>query len=375
MDAFAEKLQSEMAGLGKDEGLQYKLAKRAERQKVDALVAQMGFFSAQVGPTFLVFNEGDLAAQIRDQLDGVLLGEGCEIEGLTQEQWLFAHAIADSHKGLRVLNSSVPTEGTKGTLSVFHAGRDLSEIREGLRHFLLKIEAGQIKEFPASSMGAEWVEEAKRIAKDNGFAVQAKSGKIALGNLADFKREVRKELRALPKGESLCFDEKRCYHSLMTQAVQQLAREMKLETSLEISAQTGEEQLYVEKPGEAAADSDSEWEHTHDLEFVRARALEVFILCATGIQGNHRFLRRPDLNGFLESLCAYQRQETGKVREAVHLIFDDTLELQVDMGTRAIHGITQDYFQVFLTKISNLLGMSIMAMLRELAKFFLRKRI
>eukprot|EP00913_Durusdinium_trenchii_P029056 g27244.t1 len=71
------------------------------------------------------------------------------------------------------------------------------------------------------------------------------------------------------------------------------------------------------------------------------------------------FLRYGDLKGFAEDLKYVTPNVDTKLYRFTGMfeyVFEDTLQLQIDMGVRVRHGLTFDWFQIFLQKIILRLG-------------------
>merc|ERR1711933_671403 len=104
------------------------------------------------------------------------------------------------------------------------------------------------------------------------------------------------------------------------------------------------------------------------LDHVELRDL-VFGRCASGGSGSHAFLRKNDLNHFIQDASPKRGLDANTIQSLVENLFDETLELQIDMGSRFHHGIVYDYFQVFLTKVAGLLNMTVMCFLKSLLEW------
>eukprot|EP00746_Dinoflagellata_sp_MGD_P166556 gnl/MRDRNA2_/MRDRNA2_96530_c0_seq1.p1 gnl/MRDRNA2_/MRDRNA2_96530_c0~~gnl/MRDRNA2_/MRDRNA2_96530_c0_seq1.p1 ORF type:complete len:1719 (-),score=343.09 gnl/MRDRNA2_/MRDRNA2_96530_c0_seq1:149-5305(-) len=92
---------------------------------------------------------------------------------------------------------------------------------------------------------------------------------------------------------------------------------------------------------------------------------------ATGSQfGIPLFMRTPDLTGILKRLMEKRTPESarriGLDPEGFLRAFDETLELQIDMGSRATVGINAEYFPVFLQIAAERLGWGPVSLLNQL---------
>merc|ERR1712136_30059 len=99
---------------------------------------------------------------------------------------------------------------------------------------------------------------------------------------------------------------------------------------------------------------------------VDARVTRVFEAYATGQQGSTRiFMRYPDVREFLEDTqtSVVRRRQLKQLRHQLDNIYEDTLQLQIDMGCRTNKGLTRYYFKVFLESASKKLGWSLIHLL------------
>jgi len=97
---------------------------------------------------------------------------------------------------------------------------------------------------------------------------------------------------------------------------------------------------------------------------------KVFDAYATGQQGGQRvFLRFSNLKEFAEDMKGVVPRSHSVFHKFVGILeffFDDTLQLQADMGVRARSGLTLKWFQVFIQKAMNRLGLQIVSVLHAL---------
>lgn len=85
--------------------------------------------------------------------------------------------------------------------------------------------------------------------------------------------------------------------------------------------------------------------------------------------GQALFLRYGDLKGFAEDLKYVTPNVDTKLYRFTGMfeyVFEDTLQLQIDMGVRVRHGLTFDWFQIFLQKIILRLGIQFVPVLFQL---------
>jgi len=94
---------------------------------------------------------------------------------------------------------------------------------------------------------------------------------------------------------------------------------------------------------------------------------KIFFAYATGCyNGESIFLRFPDLNEFAEDAkdaMPTKRRLFMRFRGDLESVFDDTMQLQVDMGTRTTKGLTLQWFQVFIQKAMKKVGVGCVGLL------------
>jgi hypothetical protein len=91
------------------------------------------------------------------------------------------------------------------------------------------------------------------------------------------------------------------------------------------------------------------------------------------------FCRKADLQNLARSLHAMEMAQNRheKVQDLLsHIdrIYEDMLELQIDFGVHTNHGLTLEYFNVFLQKVANSLGWSLATVLKDLLNQALAKK-
>merc|ERR1712217_124633 len=88
---------------------------------------------------------------------------------------------------------------------------------------------------------------------------------------------------------------------------------------------------------------------------------------ATGTVGGQKvFFRFPDLDAFVEDLQAVmpgQYQRFKRTRKALEQVYEETIQLQIDFGTRTQKGLTLHGFQVFIQKAARKAGLSVTGLL------------
>merc|ERR1712151_692805 len=88
---------------------------------------------------------------------------------------------------------------------------------------------------------------------------------------------------------------------------------------------------------------------------------------ATGdYNGQKVFVRFRDLDDFVEDLhdvLPTQQQRFKRSRRVLEQVYEETLQLQIDFGTRTKKGLTLQWFQVFIQKASRKAGLSVTGLL------------
>jgi len=196
------------------------------------------------------------------------------------------------------------------------------------------------------------------------------SSRVAGGKFAGFRNFVWTELEALSEGGSCSFKPQSI---LDEKVIRTAASELGL-----LVSRIGES-LGVRRPN--AADLDAET--SPDAEFVPATVEQQVAVVFNEYAGGHRgdnsvFLRKGDLRRFFDDAKQCGARRRAATRRTTNLArtklaaaaiaglereFDNIVELQVDLGCRVSHGITRDYFQVFLSKAACELGWSLVSLL------------
>eukprot|EP00927_Polykrikos_kofoidii_P044054 TRINITY_DN38130_c0_g2_i1.p1 TRINITY_DN38130_c0_g2~~TRINITY_DN38130_c0_g2_i1.p1 ORF type:complete len:317 (+),score=68.28 TRINITY_DN38130_c0_g2_i1:39-953(+) len=301
------------------------------------------------------------------------------------ERWIFARAVA---KGLDLcVTSPVEVRDAACVLEVFNLGGSIMDFADGVRRMLAGLNVGSVITFPPA-LDAVRREVVTEIATELGllpheFADVAEPY-LAVGNLSDFESRVRHQLSALQPGEEASFGP--CCgvtdgssdttdsstpggdpSPFVLRIVHSVAEEFGLPVVGDI--QDGARIVTVKCPG--SQKQEDEVVENDVEESVEERIDKLFNVYAQCIHGKVKLLRRPNLLQFVEDACRLRNKKTpDEVMEDIERVFDDTLELSVDMGSRQVHGLTREYFQIFLQKSVRYLGWSLLGLLTALNKFF-----
>eukprot|EP00928_Gymnodinium_smaydae_P008952 TRINITY_DN13303_c0_g1_i2.p1 TRINITY_DN13303_c0_g1~~TRINITY_DN13303_c0_g1_i2.p1 ORF type:complete len:304 (+),score=41.42 TRINITY_DN13303_c0_g1_i2:700-1611(+) len=300
-------------------------------------------------------------------------GELLRLESLSAERWQFAHCVA-TELGLKSAYGSkdaCQAAMARGTLEVFHVGGSLEEFSKGIQRTLERLKPGEILDLP----GCLSLEQ-KNIVHAVAFSLRLVShdfppypdGVLSVGHLGALERRVRSDVKALVPGQSASYEGEDMAHPLGREIVMRVAREC----GCDHLADEGATRMTVTRPDEKVVKEPVIFTISTDgLTDAKMREM-VFDGWASGRSGRVKYLRKPDLNRYIRYAAPRQNLDADSVQEQCDEIFDDTLELQVDMGSRIIHGITIDYFNVFLTKVAGMLHVTLMVLLKSLLEWFER---
>jgi len=132
-------------------------------------------------------------------------------------------------------------------------------------------------------------------------------------------------------------------------------------------------QTQTRKRGNLESNLDSGSESAEGLTESGYLSTRLFKIFATGRwRGQGIMVRQPDVSRFAENSLDFAPrayQDIDKLRAMFESIFDDTLELQIHMaepGHRTSAGLTLPWFETFVQKIINRLGVSIIPFLMDL---------
>mmetsp|Transcript_22815 Transcript_22815/g.52169 ORF Transcript_22815/g.52169 Transcript_22815/m.52169 type:complete len:1243 (-) Transcript_22815:283-4011(-) len=405
LDQFKAHNAKTMKVLMPDEGIHFSSVRRLERLALEAMAKEQGYWYGLDGHGFLVYRIGPKAEKVQDQLQALGPGDCLQVDHMTYTQALFAYtvAIAASLCPSKVCDADgKPYEGedNKGdiTLHIFNLQGSLQNFVIGLRKLLGKVAPGQELALPGS-LSKEQARAATEVAESMGLMVgQCTDGDesrshLVVGHLADFVDHVRKELGVLRQGAGQTFDE---LSILREQLLKKVVQEdftgyevscldpQQSQTWTNLRGRALRVQRLVEKPQpiQRAPTTTIAFDEEEDCEFTfcinsstaQAKIQRLFEMYASGTRGGVKvFLRTPDLKRFMEDahrmhqwkhrmhqkyrrIHASTNEHLQQFEEEAHDLFEQTLELQEDMGTRILHGITYDYFQVFVGKSANILG-------------------
>mmetsp|Transcript_20010 Transcript_20010/g.56498 ORF Transcript_20010/g.56498 Transcript_20010/m.56498 type:complete len:382 (+) Transcript_20010:278-1423(+) len=379
MERFQKRLVEDLFALAPDEGREYPSLKRAERVVLQELVASIGgIWTWNEGQVVQVYRLGPIAEDIRERLEALKPGEVLELRGLLFYRAFFAKGTAEG-LGLTVSQGAVAKDGSR-MMTFFNAEGSLEEFAEGVERTLRGLVAGQVLDFAIGALSKARQEVLQRIASQLGLDCHDFGECLSIGNLGAFAEHVREVIRELRPGAVHTFAAGDwCPEHAPGEGLHALARHVvHLETNAEgISSSDAEDsqgRKVVNVMGQRVQDVYSPMPICTELdeEGIKENVRKLFGVYASGTQGRANiFLRKPDLNRLVSDSAAQRNRSIDKVvMEDIEQVYDETLELQVDMGSRVHRGITLEYFQVFMTKSATLLGWSLSSLLMALLEWY-----
>jgi len=345
-----------------------------QRRVVHLLAASKGLWTRSEGKGLsrkvVACNVGDFAEEVRAQLEQLASGEKKAFPTtLSAAQRKVVHAVAAE------LSMWSHTQGTAD--STFVEVFNLADFVGDVRHELEKLLSGEQKEF-SSSLSEAQRKVVHLLGAELGLSTLSQGDGmqrfVTAGNLADFKDEVLKELQALGPNQ------KRDYSDLTP-----LKRKIVIDAAESLNLRNNASSDGVEVWGAGSTkfdgNGDAEAEHDEDTESEKwaeeeeddseqAMIGRLFEQYATGSWNGHKiFLRFPDLLEFVEDMrglmperCSSFRQKLG----AMEYVYEDTVQLQMDLGLRASKGLTLKYFMVFVQRILTKMGWEFFGLLMTL---------
>jgi hypothetical protein len=274
---------------------------------------------------------------------------------------------------------------------VFNLNGSLEEFAEGIKNMLLALEPGEVIDFPEEQLSKARQEIVRKVALEIGYQIHNFPGNgndayLSVGNLSQFEEHVRQRIDNMPHLDFEVFSSgSPCGKLVKAATLPPLAR-MVLHTvaaarpgcvSSDVrdgGAGFAVKVLYVapdfDSPCADGGKTAASFED--DVERVTQQVTKLFASHASGHQGRVKiFLKKPDIFDFAKAAAKLRNRKLEPIQlEKIENIYDDTLELQVDIGSRVTKGITCEYFQVFLTKSAQVLGWSLGGLLMTLLRWY-----
>jgi len=288
-------------------------------------------------------------------------------------------------------------------LEILHMGLgNVVEFKEAVYNMFQNLKSGEVVHFPSEINNNEKLEVIRSVALDLELRTQrlelmsapgitSRDTVLAVGRLDNWELEAYSDIERLQPGDVLSFGTRDSSGTSCTQpwlrsnpqgGLPPLCRHLLHRFGNELGcmvAESGEGNgtiVTIIRPDEQLDfipkdDQDEKREQIQDANLLE-RVGMIFHRYATGKQGRTlMFLRKPDLTHFIEDALHMKgiRALTEDAHFSIEAVFEEILELQVDMGSSYYHGITPEYFQVFLSEVVNILGWSLSALVGQLLEW------
>lgn len=414
LEEFCNRVRQELGQLRPDQGVVYDRLKRNERMALEEIARELGLWSgAQPGGGILVFREGPVAEDVRKALKELGPGEFRRFQALEWAPRRFCRGLAEqasfwvSPPEAADVGGAASALSSGGPLEVFNTKGSIEDFSSGVRKALLRLAPGETVDFPPI-LSKEQAEAVKSVAKELTYLFDSFTGPqgiyVSVGHLAGFKARVREELDGLRPPDSVRYGPgpveatarggdcamlslhgpglPALVRSVLRQVVDETPADLEASESVEgarwtVIAFLRRAPLEADDAGDVEIQSLPVVAPTGTLsdEAIKEKCTRIFGIYATGNSLKNTILRKTDLGKFMRDVeeLNHRTKRTRKMEvtfESVETIFDDTLELQVDMGSRFTHGLTLEFFQVFLSKASQLYGWTLVNLLVSLLNFF-----
>lgn len=408
---FADETREQLLEIQQDSSFVFPTTLCEVQRKVVHLLAEEYFlFAKSEGKGkdrhIIVYNMGTFAEDIRRDL-GALLQDESKVfpKDLSAAHRRIVHVIA-AELGLWV-NVDHDSEGGVA-LEVFNLASFAQQMRE---------ELSQLKEGEEKTFTNNFTEKQRKvllsIAVDLGLVALSESDAISargftVGRLDDFREETQRALGLLEAGESHAFDGG--LTQIRRKVVQEVARELGMKSATRGGRGANPSKVVsVTRPGPGSEDSalgdgrhaartrgssnlgddmdegkvssrtgsktttdEDEFARMHEAqgETTQSMITKLFNRYATGHhRGERIFLRFPDLKEFAEDargVAPERHRMFCRFEGVLETTFDDTVQLQSDMGVKTTKGLTYQWFSVFVQKAMKRLGMQIVGLLMAL---------
>jgi predicted RNA-binding protein Jag len=401
MSDFVERTRRRLKGIEPGESLEFeKELNITQRQVVHWLAADLGLWTMSQGRgasrQVVAFNVGSFAEEVRRRLQALAPGATDRFStGLSSVQRRIVHLIAEE-LGLWTHSAGV---GGDRYVEVFNLKAFALQVRQTLE----ALGPGQNHDF-APTLSKEERKVVHCTATELGLvslSQENSEGKryVSAGNLHDFRGQVRNQMEQMDKGESKAIQASGWgtakFTMLQLKAIKLAARDLGMSQSEDGG---GGEQLQVTSPqpaasidcAEAAKAPEAAVDAGHDAEKDGRRkrrkssskerractkegldeddeVADFFDeMCTGSYNGQKLFTSLVDLKALLNELhevMPVRKQRLKKEWARLESLFEDTVQLQVDFGTRTRKGLTYQWFQTFIQKVARHFDMSVMGML------------
>lgn len=358
---FVQNIEIQLNGLRQNEGCMFNEDLSPEETKlVRVLSENMGFLTTRNSDgTLSAFNLQDFANEVRDQLTALPIGEEVRIAigTKTEEQQLMVFRL------IQELGLEAREEGTKKSREVIIS--NLVQFLSTAKEKMIAAQDGEMLEFilpPQEKQQVAFFDLAKDYAFECVDRVNTNDGVEAhLIRMAVEKTSLAQRRRR----SSIV---KQASKTDLEEVVPIIKPPTPDPNDAEVESTSSSEGL--EDSSQATSLSFEELPEPIQRNTGEGLVARVFQQYASGRWiGQTLFLRYGDLKGFAEDLKYVTPNVDTKLYRFTGMfeyVFEDTLQLQIDMGVRVRHGLTLEWFQIFLQKIILRLGMEFVPVLFRL---------
>jgi len=397
---FVEDVNAKLQGLH-EESLEFPSSlTELQRSVVHALAKRIGLLSLSEGKgsarRIVVYRNGNFAKQLVIQLVNLTEGQSSCLPNFLTPARLTVVLRRIVHR-LAADMGFWPEVGRDSdglvTMEVFNHADFTRRVREELSELAI----GKTRKFPCNQLTQQQCKIVHFVAGELGLSSMEKSKQqqryILVDNMVTFlKKAWRRMVAQANLAGTLSFavpmkpEQQKCLWDLVAETgfhCPEMARaeagectEVSIErmqatvrapsgfksiSSIGANEQGGENAVVEVEAGDEDDAEDSE--QTAEAHLIS----RVFPSYASGSwRGQQLFLRAADLKEFAEDV-KYAMPEAhdafSRLTRMFEFIFEETQQLQIDMGVRAGAGLTYDWFQVFLQKVIRRLGIRFVALL------------
>lgn len=366
--------------------------KRAERQVVEEVCRLLDLWINFEGDKLTVGKVGPDLLEIKRRIEAMQPGDYIIFDRTRPVDHLqYIKSVAEA------LGRQVADTGQG--LEIVHMGSgDALEFKEAIYNMLRNLRSGEVVHFPSEINNNDKLEVVRSAALDLELRVQklkhtsAHNTVLAVGRLDNWELEAYGDIERLRPGDIITFGTRDSSGTSRTepwlrsapqhglppicrQLLDQFGNELgcmvseskECDVTIVTIIRPADEHVFVsEDEGDVIKITDVEDANLQE------RVGMVFQQYASGKQGRTcLLLRKPDLTIFVEEVLHIKRIRslTEEARLNIEDVYEEILELQVDMGSSYYHGITMEYFQVFLSEVVNILGWSLGATVKQLLEW------
>jgi len=336
-EAFIARVTKILEDLPVDTEAMIECSSRHQKSMLLEAARERDYFATAWRSGVLVANEGGEARRLRAAVSEV----GCGFTKLKAPKLLesFGRSLTED-AGMTVLETEDCFEGDQAAvlMDVLQDRGTQEELEHGAEELLSSLAENEIKSFALAAQ-SQFRAALIKVATAKGMEIAtAGDGHIQVGKLELFDASVQETIRALQEGDSHNF-------GFLPNLKKQVVRRRSQEEGLMVD--DTDSMVRIQRPTRSPTFIDK----ASALEELRRVTDAVFKSCATGRLAHQIFMRRQDLVKLFDEELA----ERNDFRTSVDRVYDDTLQLQLDMNGQN-YGLSKEYFQVFLTKASNELG-------------------